>query len=261
MLTSLSTLRAHGLSSGFTISRSTLRKQVRLSGVVPRRFRSSAPEPEDPKTKKAILDRVVDKLNDAIEKHPSETVAVLIASDICSIGLVYGAISVMGINFSPEFALAFAASRPLRRFRLPLDLVFAAGVAKVFPALTKVQLSNLTKAIPNRASTSASLAISNSGIMTKAMDIIKEVINKYGATYMMGSRLASVSVVCALYALINKGVDLMPIFASLGVENVGSTLGGYAAAVVLSSALYPVTLCVTGYVAPVVAMLRKIVTP
>ena len=97
--------------------------------------------------------------------------------------------------------------------------------------------------------------------MAKAMGTAKEVIDNYGAAYMMGSRLAGVGVVCAFYALIKQGVDLMPILASFGVQEVGSTLGAYAAAVVLSSALYPATLGLSGYVAPVVAKLRRTVTP
>uniref|UniRef100_A0AAV1T362 Transmembrane protein n=1 Tax=Peronospora matthiolae TaxID=2874970 RepID=A0AAV1T362_9STRA len=211
-----------------------------------------------PKTPRVpIVDRVVAKLNDSIQKHPGETIAVLFASDIGSIGATYGVLSVAGIDVSPEFALAFAASRPFRRFRLPLDLAVAAGVAKIFPALSRVQLSNLTGALPARASSSASSALSGSGIMAKAMGTAKEVIDNYGAAYMMGSRLAGVGVVCAFYALIKQGVDLMPILASFGVQEIGSTLGAYAAAVVLSSALYPATLGISGYVAPIVAKLRR----
>lgn len=53
-----------------------------------------------------------------------------------------------GMEFSPEFALAFAASRPFRRFRLPLDLAVAAAVSKAVPAFSRVRLSDLTGAIP-----------------------------------------------------------------------------------------------------------------
>ncbi|CAH0481402.1 unnamed protein product [Peronospora belbahrii] len=238
-----------------------LQQTNQLGNVICFSTRASAPNLKDLKPQTAILDRVVDKLNDSIKKHPGETVAVLFASDVLSIGAMYSAITIAGSEFSPEFALAFAASRPFRRFRLPLDLVVATGVAKVFPAFSRVRLSYLSRALPNRASASASTAISKSGIMSKAMDMAKNVIDNYGAAYMMGSRLAGVGVVCTLYALIKQGVDLMPILASFGVEEVGSTLGGYAAAVVLSSSLYPATLGVTGYVAPVVAKLRRKISP
>ncbi|KAF1793951.1 hypothetical protein GQ600_25625 [Phytophthora cactorum] len=242
--------RAHGSLGDLSIGRiSRFQQQVRMGGVVSR----------CPKT--ALLDRVVDKLNDSIKRHPGETIAVLFASDIGSIGAMYGVISLTGLEFSPEFALAFAASRPFRRFRLPLDLVFAAGVSKVFPAFSKVRLSDLTGALPNRANASASSTISNSGFMSKTMGKAKEVIDNYGAAYMMGSRLAGVGVVCSLYALIKQGVDVMPILASLGMGEVGEALGGYAAAVVFGSAIYPLTLGVSGYIVPVVAKLRRTIMP
>lgn len=103
---------------------------------------------KDPKPKITVLDRVVDKLNDSIQRYPGETIAVLFTSDILSIGAMYGVIRVAGIEFSPEFALAFAASRPFRRFRLPLDLIVASGVARVFPVFSQVRLSDLTRALP-----------------------------------------------------------------------------------------------------------------
>lgn len=89
----------------------------------------------------------------------------------------------------------------------------------------------------------------------------KSIVDSYGAAYMMGSRLAGVGVVCVLYALIKQGVDVMPILATLGVEEVGSALGSYAAAVVFSSAFYPVTLGASGYIVPVVAKARGAITP
>lgn len=55
---------------------------------------------------------------------------------------------IVGVEFSPEFALAFAASRPFRRIRLPLDLAAAAAVAKLFPVLSRVKLSELTNVMP-----------------------------------------------------------------------------------------------------------------
>ncbi|KAK1948565.1 hypothetical protein P3T76_000854 [Phytophthora citrophthora] len=246
------------------LSRSGLLQQhLRLGGVTSRYMGTSAKDSKEPEPKPQtkLLDRVVDKLNDSIKKHPGETLAVLFASDIGSIGAMYGAISLTGIEFSPEFALAFAASRPFRRFRLPLDLAVAAGVAKIFPAFSKVRLSELTGALPNGASASASSTISSSGFMSKTMNKAKEVIDNYGAAYMMGSRIAGVGVVCSLYALIKQGVDVMPILASLGMGEVGEALGGYAAAVVFGSVVYPFTLGVSGYIAPVVAKVRRTIMP
>ncbi|RLN75503.1 hypothetical protein BBJ28_00000554 [Nothophytophthora sp. Chile5] len=238
------------------------------NGAPIRPFATAAPEepPQEEGSKSVgFLDRVVGKLNDSIKKYPGETIAVLFASDIGSIGTMYGVLSISGwshlpgIEFSPEFALAFAASRPFRRFRLPLDLAVSAAVAKVFPVFSHVRLSDLAGALPNRPG--ASVPSTTSSLVSKTMAKAKEVVDNYGAAYMMGSRLAGVSVVCGLYLLIKQGVDVMPVLASLGVEEVGTALGSYAAAVVFSSAFYPVTLGVSGYIVPVVAKARRIIMP
>ncbi|TMW60831.1 hypothetical protein Poli38472_000873 [Pythium oligandrum] len=212
--------------------------------------------------KPGFLDTVVNKLNESIRSHPGETIAVLFASDIGSIGAMYGLLSISGIEFSPEFALAFAASRPFRRVRLPLDIAAAAAVAKIFPAFSRVKLSELMNVMPGRqkAALEATGATSAS-VMSKSVDKVFGVIDSYGAAYMMGSRLMGVGVVTALYVLIKQGVDVMPILATLGVEEVGTALGSYAAAVVFSSAFYPVTLGVTGYIAPLAAKARRSLLP
>ncbi|GLD91913.1 hypothetical protein PINS_up000446 [Pythium insidiosum] len=227
-------------------------------GVQKAVFSSQSKSPEEPAAPETGLDHVVGKLNNAIRSHPGETIAVLFASDIGCIGAMYGLLTLTGIEFSPEFALAFAASRPFRRIRLPLDLAAAAAVAKVFPVFSKVRLSEL---IPRRESMFASTESGSSSMMAKSADKVFNVIDSYGAAYMMGSRLMGVSVVSLLYVLIKQGVDVMPLLAQLGVEDVGTALGSYAAAVVFSSALYPVTLGITGYIVPFVATARKSLLP
>lgn len=114
----------------------------------------------------------------------------------------------------------------------------------------------LSRPVPQPGATSSTPAF-----LVKAMDKAKDVIDNYGAAYMMGSRLAGVGVVCGLYLLIKQGVDVMPLLSKLGIEEVGTALGSYAAAVVFSSAFYPVTLGVTGYVVPFVAKARKAILP
>ncbi|TDH65018.1 hypothetical protein CCR75_008420 [Bremia lactucae] len=239
--------------------------QAYRGGVVSRCVGTSASEPKRSKSaaepKAALLDRVVDKLNTSIKNYPGEAIAVLFATDIGSIGAMYGFISLTGIEFSPEFALAFAASRPFRRFRLPLDLVVAAGVTKVFPSFSRVHLSDLANALPRRSNLSESNIVSTPSFFSKSMEKATKVIDDYGAAYMVGSRLAGVAVVCSLYALIKQGVDVMPLLASLGMERAGKSLGGYAAAVVFGSAIYPLTLGASGYIVPVVAKLRRGIMP
>lgn len=53
-------------------------------------------EQQQPEQKVAFLDRVVGQLNGSIKKHPAETLAVLFASDIGSIGAMYGVLTLTG---------------------------------------------------------------------------------------------------------------------------------------------------------------------
>lgn len=53
-------------------------------------------EEQQPEQKVAFLDRVVGQLNGSIKKHPAETLAVLFASDIGSIGAMYGVLTLTG---------------------------------------------------------------------------------------------------------------------------------------------------------------------
>ena len=47
-----------------------------------------------------------------------------------------------------DLAIAFVLSRPLRRVRLPLELAAAEVLARAFPALTRVHVMALFRAIP-----------------------------------------------------------------------------------------------------------------
>lgn len=62
------------------------------------RFSGSDDRPAgaSPSTSSSFVDRVVDKLNASIKAHPAETLAVLFASDIGSIGAMYGLLSLSG---------------------------------------------------------------------------------------------------------------------------------------------------------------------
>ena len=86
---------------------------------------------------------IANKCNEAIHQHPVASGIYLFASDIVSVGITYGMFTLWGFQASPEFALAFAVSRPLRKIRLPLELLVARQLAKTVPALAEIQLSAL----------------------------------------------------------------------------------------------------------------------
>lgn len=156
--------------------------------------------------------------------------------------------------------MAFAVSRPLRKIRLPLEIAVAATLAKYVPAMTRVQLSTLTTAfIPyvlvSVLTNDGNLGRKNTKVETpswlrKFASKATQVVDQYGAAYLIGSRITGLALVSGLYLAILQGVDLSPILEKFGIAEFGSVLGTWSAAVVFSSALYPFTLSATGYIVP-----------
>ena len=144
--------------------------------------------------------------------------------------------------------MAFALSRPFRRFRLPLDVAVAAMVAKWIPETTHIHISELINRtfLPD-ISKSKSPVIK---MLSKGKDAFSGILDKYGAAYMIGSRWTGVSVIAGLYVALSYGMDVSYILEKFGLDEIGTVLGSWAAAVVCSSAMYPVSLCGTGYVVP-----------
>ena len=147
---------------------------------------------------------------------------------------------------SADFAVAFAVSRPLRKVRLPVELAVAAGLTRVCPILATVKLSSITNAFLVKRD--------KPSFLEKSAKSMNAVVDKYGIAYLLASRLTGVSIVLALYHALRMGVDLSPLLSTLGMsESTGSTLGSWAAAVVLSSTMYPLTLSLTGVIVPWIA--------
>lgn len=92
---------------------------------------------------------------------------------------------------------------------------------------------------------------------------LKSVVDRYGAAYFVSARLAGVGVVLSMYTALRTGLDAPNIMEWLGVEGIGtgcstaagpssalssrlpcagSVLGQWAAAVTLSSSVYPFTI-------------------
>ncbi|EQC39905.1 hypothetical protein SDRG_02561 [Saprolegnia diclina VS20] len=196
-----------------------------------------------PAAKKSLLQDIVDRLNHSMEHHPQTTMAFVISADMASIFGTYGLLQLSGVVISPEFALAFAASRPLRRLRMPFDLAMAAMLAKIFPPLSRVRVSSMFPTVPG----------DQSSLLHKGMSTMTDIMDKYGACYMIGSRLAGLTVVNSLYFALIQGVDILPYLEQFGFGELGSAMGTWAASVVMASVFYPVTLSVTGYVVPTIA--------
>ncbi|KAF0682823.1 Aste57867_25122 [Aphanomyces stellatus] len=217
-------------------------------------FSSFQPPPSSfsPKPDDSLLQDAVDHFNAALKDHTAITFGVMVASDMTAVFSTYALLQLSGVVISPEFALAFAASRPLRRLRMPLDIAAAAFLAKYFPALTTVKISTMMPALPTSDPKAGA-----SSFLHKGLSGISSIMDKYGAAYMMGSRLMGLTVVSSLYLALSQGLDILPILEQYGMGDVGAAVGTWAAAVALSSLFYPITLGATGYIVPVVAKLVK----
>jgi hypothetical protein len=201
---------------------------------------------------------IVDKLNYAIQHHPLECVGSMIGLDILMIFGCYQGIKFTGYTFSAEFALAFALSRPLRRARFPIEVAVAGGLSNVIPSLSAIELTKLSNALPQSAKKSLSQAASKNTRMGRGLIYAKDSIDKYGASYMIGSRIVGVTTVFLIYNALLLGVDAQLYLESWGYENVGNVLGQWAGAVVLSTTMYPLSIASTAYIAPWIASLRSI---
>lgn len=192
---------------------------------------------------------IAEQLNYALQTFPHQTFGLLFASDILSIYGFYELLNVTQVPISSEFALAFVVSRPLRKLRLPLDLAFTAGVAKLWPATTTIHLGSALQQLAQKTNPNL-----NPGWFHRAFHRASSVLDQYGAAYLIGSRVAGVVVVGTLYGLLGfSQLDLTTyLHETWGIDPTSAdTVGTWAAAVVLSSAVYPLTLACTGYIAPV----------
>jgi len=222
-----------------------------------------------------IVERSVFKLNGSLKKYPFESFVTMMILELSAVGTVYQSLSFAGIKFSSDFALAFAVSRPLKRIRLPVNLMFAAGLTRLFPSLTKVDIMALSGIFSDKDSTSTHDGggntkeqnqprgeIHNNGVTgggswtQKTMERATALINKYGAAYYFGSRMAGVCSILGLYQCILWGMDLSWILEKFGVsESIGNALGTWAAAVTLASTIAPLNFVLLPILTPRMATL------
>ena len=95
-----------------------------------------------------MMHRLAGRLNSSFSSWPRSSVACLLGCEILSIYGSHTALVAAGVSVPPEFALAFALSRPFRRMRLPVELLGAGVLSRAVPALTEVKLTGLTAGLP-----------------------------------------------------------------------------------------------------------------
>jgi len=188
-----------------------------------------------------------DALNASLSAHPATTIGCLVAAEICSIYGTYLGLSALHVHVGSAFAMAFALNRALRRVKTPVDLVVAAGLAKAFPFLSRIRLAPVLVAVRERF-----LPGRDIGARTQR---VLDVLNEYGAAYFLAARWTGVVSTAVIYAGLRTGVDVDALLHAAGLSTAtGAVLGTWAAAVVGSAALFPLTSYVGGaLVAPRVA--------
>ena len=246
-----------------------------VAAVFPGRHFSAMPDHQqqqheegEEEESQAHLPFLVRRLNAAIRNHPQESLASLLGLEIATMFSCYGAIQASGVDFPPEFALAFALSRPLRRLRFPVEIAAAGALSRAFPSLRAIEISKLVNVVPKSVRSAVSERTSgpsddggsgdgSTSIVGRGLRVVQGTVDRYGAAYFVGARMVGVSIVFVLYQALRMGVDVAPMLEQLGVSEVGSVLGDWAGAVVLSSSLYPVSISMTAFAAPALARLRR----
>ena len=143
----------------------------------------------------------------------------------------------LGFSASPELALAFAATRPIRRVFLPVEIAVAAFAARAFPILTRFNVSGLFAAAKdlgtNKTGTSDSNGSSSevpagappdtaqsSSVWTR----VGSMVDKYGVAYLLSARYTGIALVFGVEAVLSAGFDLKTWLASVGLGDVGECL-------------------------------------
>jgi hypothetical protein len=196
-------------------------------------------------------------MNNAFEQFPQEAAISLLFCEISSIFATHQLILASGLDIPTSFALGFAVSRPFRRIRLPVELAFAATLKKLVPELAQVRMSTLIGGqVPSVVQANSTVAKIRRWRGTAA---IADIIDKYGACYFIGARWTGVISVLLFTGLISNGVDIEPLLQRFGVTpTLGTQLGSWAAAVTLSSFLYPASMMVGGaFLAPALGGARQ----
>eukprot|EP01136_Pigoraptor_vietnamica_P041319 Opistho-1_new@14162 len=212
---------------------------------------------------------VVRLLNTAIRKHPAEAIVSLFSLEILSIYGTHAVLVASGVEFPTEFAVAFVIGRALRRVRLPLELAVAAALTRVFPSLRRIKLTDLKHAMPlifrpREQQQEQQQQATSPSLVRRAVGALGDVMDSYGAAYLVSARFVGASIVMSLYTAMRAGgfdaqfiVDKLEVIGIHAGTGTGAVVGTWAGAVVLSSVFYPLTICCSAYLAPNIARLSS----
>ena len=87
--------------------------------------------------------------------------------------------------------------------------------------------------------------------MQQAGTVARTTADRYGAAYFLSARYLGVGIVLGLYGAVATGIDVAPYLERIGASPaLGTALGTWAAAVTLSSAVYPLSVLAAASIAP-----------
>jgi hypothetical protein len=206
----------------------------------------------------SLIERAVARINYSFEHFPREALGCMFAAEILSIYGTHSLLVASGVSVPAEFALAFAMGRPLRRVRFPAEVLLAATLCRAMPALGRIKIAQaMAGATPEAVRSGWGRA---SPSVRAAVGKIGAVVDSYGAAYFIAARWTGVAVVLGLYGGIELGLDVSGALDRYGLAGYGTVLGTWAAAVVLSSACYPLTIAAGAAAAvPVGHLVRRAV--
>lgn len=155
-------------------------------------------------------------MNDAISTYPTTTMGSFVVLDAGSIFAAMGLYSVLGIEVSADFALAFGLSRLFRRVRMPVDIAAAAVLAKVYPPLTWVKPVQSVLAGQEREKekqgtqpAAAEGSKDSSGGGFSLLRSVGTVVDTYGLAFMVAQRtFVGLTSVFTIYAALKAGLDV-----------------------------------------------------
>jgi hypothetical protein len=182
----------------------------------------------------------------SFKHYPKTNLGVLVGLELTTISITHTAIISSGIHVPAQFALAFALSRPFRRIRLPMELAGAAMLVKLFPDLSVVRPSTLIDSLTIKEQQQQQHPLLDrlrSNRVGKFALAVGDAIDSYGLAYFIAARWTGVIWVSTIYAALeSKVVNIDQFLAWSGTAEIGSVLATWAAAVVTSSAIYPLSI-------------------
>jgi hypothetical protein len=204
-------------------------------------------------------------LNEALALHPLETVAAYIGMDIASIGGAYLALTALSVDVPADFAVAFAASRLLRRVRLPVDLAVAGVLAKLYPPLTMVQPTKVFGGAfaPGAGAEGAAASPAGGvvGFLRRSGQSFARVLDRYGLAFLVAQRMfVGLTSVTSIYLALRFGVDVQGWLSStvgLSLGSAGKVAGTWAAAACVAAFGFPGVVLGAGYIGRMVGRRRK----